>query len=88
MAEAIDETLISTIDNGERIVFGLDVADVANSLRRFGWPDYLVFSSMLMSCICVGIYFGYFHVSVSTQDYLVGGRSMRTIPVGLSLVAT
>lgn len=88
MAEAIDESFMTAIDQGERVVFGLGVADVAKALRRFGWPDYLVFSSMLLSCIFVGIYFGYFRVSVSSQDFLVGGRSMKTIPVGLSLVAT
>ncbi|XP_058447768.1 sodium-coupled monocarboxylate transporter 1-like isoform X1 [Malaya genurostris] len=75
------------------------VDDLSRSLQRFNWPDYLVFVMMLVSCIFIGIYFGYQdhmkHKSQKTArrdsealDYLVGGRKMKIFPVAVSLVAS
>ncbi|KPI97553.1 Sodium-coupled monocarboxylate transporter 1 [Papilio xuthus] len=43
---------------------------------------------MLSICVGIGIYFGFFKKQNSTQDYLMGGRNMKLIPVCFSLVAT
>ncbi|KPJ11709.1 Sodium-coupled monocarboxylate transporter 1 [Papilio machaon] len=43
---------------------------------------------MLSICGGIGIYFGFFKKQNSTQDYLMGGRNMKLIPVCFSLVAT
>ncbi len=55
----------------------------------FSTWDYVVFGGML--CVSAGI--GIFHAFVGggqkdTKEYLVGGRSMAGIPVGMSLVAS
>lgn len=74
------------------------VDDLSRSLQRFNWPDYMVFVMMLISCIFIGIYFGYKdhqkHKNRKTArrdsealDYLVGGRKMSVFPVSVSLVA-
>lgn len=78
----------------------INVSDLNKSLQRFGWPDYVVFLVMLVSCALVGVYFGFvekkfkkkkfrteFYESEVAQDYLVGGRQMSVVPVALSLVA-
>lgn len=78
---------LSGADAGEKLVLGLGVADVGLSMQRFGWADYVVFILMLTVCIAVGLYFGFVHSSESTQDYLMGDRSMRTFPISMSLIA-
>ncbi|XP_039443204.1 sodium-coupled monocarboxylate transporter 1-like [Culex pipiens pallens] len=80
---------------------GLSVQDVSLSLQRFGLADYLVFSTMLLVCIGIGVYFGWKdhqkqkHKAASSVrrgsealDYLVGNRRMKIFPVAMSLVAS
>lgn len=69
-----------------------NVDDVKISLQKFGWPDYVVFVLMLVSCVGIGIYFGFFEKKAKKgtdeeSDYLVGGRTMGVIPISLSLIA-
>lgn len=73
-------------------MIGPHVDDVMVSLQRFGWPDYVVFLLMLLSCLMIGIYFGFIEKkpkkSADQQDdYLVGGRKMDVFPVTMSLIA-
>uniref|UniRef100_A0A182Q1N6 Sodium-coupled monocarboxylate transporter 1 n=1 Tax=Anopheles farauti TaxID=69004 RepID=A0A182Q1N6_9DIPT len=67
------------------------------SLQRFDWPDYAVFVLMLLVCIAIGLYYGYGNrlkrhrdsvCRKQSEDYLVGGRTMGTFPVAVSLVAS
>ncbi|XP_075166349.1 sodium-coupled monocarboxylate transporter 2-like [Haematobia irritans] len=61
---------------------------VANSFT-FGIIDYIVFSCMLMISAGIGVYFGFFSKSKNTTDeYLMGGKNMKTIPIAISLVAS
>lgn len=65
-----------------------DVSDVIVHLQRFSWSDYLVFVCMLLLCIFIGIYFGFFEKKNSTEsEYLVGDRNLKIFPIALSLVA-
>lgn len=65
-----------------------DVGDVIVHLQRFAQFDYLVFVLMLLLCIFIGIYFGFFEKKNSTEaEYLVGDRNMSVFPIALSLVA-
>ncbi|XP_031637399.1 sodium-coupled monocarboxylate transporter 1 [Contarinia nasturtii] len=67
-----------------------NISDVLTSqLERFSWSDYSCFVMMLMVCIVIGIYFGFFEKKENTEDeYLVGNRNMPIFPVSLSLVAS
>ncbi|XP_013149412.1 PREDICTED: sodium-coupled monocarboxylate transporter 1-like isoform X2 [Papilio polytes] len=56
--------------------------------QKFSWLDYSVFVTMLSICGAIGVYFGFYKKQNSTQDYLMGGRNMKLIPVCFSLVAT
>lgn len=87
MAEAMNVGLLAGADSGEKVVVGLGVAEVGASMQRFGWPDYVVFVIMLLLCVVVGFYFGFVHSATSAQDYLMGGRNMKTFPVAMSLIA-
>ncbi|XP_050069210.1 sodium-coupled monocarboxylate transporter 1-like [Anopheles maculipalpis] len=76
------------------------IDSIGRSLQHFDWPDYVVFAWMLVSCIMIGIYFGYRSHQKhrngvrssgnesEAQDYLVGGRKMQIFPVAVSLVAS
>lgn len=72
---------------------GLGVDDVKISMQRFGWPDYLVFVFMLLSCSMIGVYFGFIKKNPkkckeAESNYLVGGRQMSIFPVTMSLIAS
>ncbi|XP_055539155.1 sodium-coupled monocarboxylate transporter 1 isoform X1 [Wyeomyia smithii] len=71
---------------------GPSVDDIKVSLQKFGLYDYVVFLLMLLSCMIIGIYFGFIKKKVkkggAEADYLVGGRQMSVIPVSLSLIAS
>lgn len=65
----------------------LDVSQVRLSFQHFSLIDYSVFVVMLAICGAIGIYFGCVQKQKSTQDYLMGGRNMKLVPVCFSLVA-
>ncbi|KAH0550205.1 sodium-coupled monocarboxylate transporter 1-like [Cotesia glomerata] len=64
------------------------VDEVSSSMQIFGIVDYVIFTLMLVSCGGIGIYFGFIKKSTGEDEYLVGGRNMKTIPVSLSLIAS
>ncbi|CAL7951541.1 unnamed protein product [Xylocopa violacea] len=64
------------------------VQEVGEMMRSFGVWDYSVFVFMLVTCGFVGIYFGFIKKSSGVDEYLVGGRNMKTFPVSLSLIAS
>lgn len=64
------------------------VQEVSKSMQSFGTPDYTVFATMLLGCGIIGIYFGFVKKSSGEDEYLVGGRNMKTFPITLSLVAS
>ncbi|XP_069699563.1 sodium-coupled monocarboxylate transporter 1-like [Periplaneta americana] len=55
----------------------------------FGWLDYSFFVLMLVLSTLIGIYFGFWgNKSDTPEEYLLGGKSMATLPVAVSLVAS
>lgn len=57
-------------------------------LINFHNIDYVVFGALLMVSMAIGVYFGYFSKSEqTTEEYLLGGRKMKTIPIAISLIA-
>uniref|UniRef100_A0A182PQR2 Uncharacterized protein n=1 Tax=Anopheles epiroticus TaxID=199890 RepID=A0A182PQR2_9DIPT len=94
----IDGSELFTTESAKRSA-GPSVEDISRSLQRFNWPDYVVFVLMLISCMVIGVFFGYKdhqkhkhqkHARRGSEalDYLVGGRKMKIIPVSVSLVAS
>ena len=69
-------------------VESLNVSDVIGSMQNFGPIDYVVFGTMLMSCGAIGIYFGFIKKHHGEDEYLVGGRNMKVLPVSFSLIAS
>ncbi|EZA59529.1 hypothetical protein DMN91_010796 [Ooceraea biroi] len=64
------------------------VQEISKSMQNFSMPDYIVFAAMLIACGGVGVYFGFVKKSSGEDEYLVGGRNMKTFPVSLSLIAS
>ncbi|XP_013102156.2 sodium-coupled monocarboxylate transporter 2 [Stomoxys calcitrans] len=55
----------------------------------FGYVDYGVFVFMLCISASIGVYFGFFAKSAdTTEEYLHGGKQMKTLPIAISLVAS
>ena len=64
------------------------VAENATKSFTFGTVDYIVFVIMLCTSAGIGVYFGFFSKSKNTTDeYLMGSKKMKTIPIAISLVA-
>ncbi|KAL4716542.1 hypothetical protein ACJJTC_010206 [Scirpophaga incertulas] len=72
------------MSNDEKV----DVLTFRSSIQHFTWYDYAVFVIMLSVCGGIGVYFGFVKKQNSTQDYLLGGRNMKLVPVCFSLVAS
>jgi solute carrier family 5 (sodium-coupled monocarboxylate transporter), member 8/12 len=62
---------------------------LTNGQALFGAVDYTVFLVMLAVSTSIGIYFGCFgNTSDSTDEYLLGGRRMKILPIAISLIAS
>ncbi|XP_052866160.1 sodium-coupled monocarboxylate transporter 1-like [Anopheles cruzii] len=78
----------------------LTVAEVSESLQRFGLVDYIVFICSLLICVVIGLFFGWkdwqnhrarkrsVRRGSEALNYLVGGRKMKIFPVAMSLIAS
>lgn len=54
----------------------------------FHWEDYSVLATMLLVSCAIGVFYGYFGEKQTTgDDFLLGGSSMGTFPMALSLAA-
>lgn len=64
------------------------IMENTNKIFSFGPVDYIVFAIMLMVSAGIGVYFGFFSKSKNTtEEYLMGGKKMKTLPIAISLVA-
>ncbi|XP_053695458.1 sodium-coupled monocarboxylate transporter 1 [Sabethes cyaneus] len=61
-----------------------------NPYGQFSTEDYTVFAVMLSVSAAIGVYFGFFQgkKQQTTEDYLLGGRQMKTLPIAVSLIAS
>lgn len=58
-------------------------------LNRFSWEDYSVLASMLIISVGIGMFYGFFSGDPKTaEDFLLGGSSMGTFPMAMSLAAS
>lgn len=56
--------------------------------NTFSWPDYLVLGSMLVVSCGIGLFYGFIGTKQETSsDFLLGGSSMGTFPMAMSLAA-
>lgn len=64
--------------------------DVNNFVFHFSWLDYAFFVGLLSLSALIGIYYGFFskHKQNNTAEYILGGRSMKILPVATSMIAT
>lgn len=57
-------------------------------VELFHWQDYLVLATMLLVSCAIGVFYGYFgEAQTTSDDFLLGGSSMGTFPMALSLAA-
>ncbi|KAI4465482.1 sodium-coupled monocarboxylate transporter [Holotrichia oblita] len=57
--------------------------------NSFSWADYLVLCTMLVVSCGIGVFYGFFAEEQTTSnDFLLGGSSMGTFPMAMSLAAS
>lgn len=62
---------------------------VESDENTFHWADYLVFGVSLAISLGIGIFFAIVdRKKKSTEEFLMGGRNIHFVPVGLSLLAS
>jgi hypothetical protein len=62
--------------------------DTCGSKNTFHWPDYAVLAVLLIVSACIGLFYGCFGPEQKTsRDFLLGGSSMRTFPMAMSLAS-
>ncbi|XP_071873911.1 sodium-coupled monocarboxylate transporter 1 [Bombus fervidus] len=58
-------------------------------LYYFSWADYMVLAAMLVISCLIGTFYGFFAKKQETsQDFLLGGSNMGTLPMAMSLAAS
>ena len=63
------------------------VCNAPEDAAQFRWPEYTVFSAVLLSSVGIGVFYGCFGRKQTTnEEYLLGSRKMNPIPVALSLL--
>jgi solute carrier family 5 (sodium-coupled monocarboxylate transporter), member 8/12 len=64
--------------------------DVDNEKLQFSTIDYAFFCTMLALSCLIGVYYGFFakRKQNTTEEYLLGSKSMKVFPVAMSLTAT
>jgi hypothetical protein len=62
--------------------------DICGNNNRFHWPDYLILVVVLVVSASIGLFYGYFGPKQKTaSDFLLGGSSMGTFPMAMSLAS-
>ena len=86
--------IIFHLANMESGIFFIDNGDVREDLftkeeliAKFTWPNYAVFFLMLLVSAAIGVYF-WWKGQNSTAEFLMASRSMGTLPMTFSLVAS
>ena len=55
-------------------------------IDRFGWEEYFIFSLMLLVSLLIGVFF-WWKGQNDNSEYMMGGKSMGTFPMTMSLIA-
>ncbi|KAM3963394.1 sodium-coupled monocarboxylate transporter 1 [Aphomia sociella] len=75
-----------TSTNNSMFTVGYNETATNNVLK---WEDYSVLATMLIVSCAIGVFYGFFgEKQTSGDDFLLGGSSMGTIPMTLSLVTS
>lgn len=57
------------------------------SIDKFDWIEYTVLSILLGFSVLIGLYYGCIKKSQNAEyEYMWGGKSMKVLPIGLSLI--
>lgn len=83
--------LISTVRDNLINAASVENENQVNNFHfHFGWLDYGFFVGLLSISALIGIYYGFFskHKQNNTAEYILGGRTMKILPVATSLIAT
>ncbi|XP_077301945.1 sodium-coupled monocarboxylate transporter 2 [Arctopsyche grandis] len=73
------------------MMVGCVLGDASGSklLNEFSWQDYSVLVGMLVISCCIGLFYGFFSKKqTSSDDFLLGGSSMGTAPMAMSLATS
>ncbi|XP_055851715.1 sodium-coupled monocarboxylate transporter 2-like [Episyrphus balteatus] len=66
-----------------------NASSAMTNVFSFGIVDYVVFVTLLGVSASIGLYFGFCSKAENTtEEYLHGGKRMKTLPIAISLVAS
>lgn len=87
---SIASTAATTIKNVFETASAEQIIETVDTVYHFGWLDYSFFIILLSLSALIGAYYGFFskHKQNNTEEYILGGRTMKIIPVATSMIAT
>ncbi|XP_072389016.1 sodium-coupled monocarboxylate transporter 2-like isoform X1 [Diabrotica undecimpunctata] len=69
-------------------LFNKEICQEQTKKNSFSWEDYLVLGIVLVISCGVGVFYGCFNKNKNSKDFLLGGSSMGTFPMAMSLAAS
>lgn len=79
---------LSNIHNIRTNILFLDQCQTHDNESAFSWVDYTVLGAMLFISCGIGVFYGFFAKKhENSHDFLLGGSSMGTFPMAMSLAA-
>lgn len=90
VAAAAGFYLTSTVQPNVISASGHSLPSDDQFIFHFSWLDYGFFIALLSTSLLIGVFFGFFskHKQNNTTEYILGGRSLKILPVATSMVAS
>lgn len=59
-------------------------------MTQFQWYDYILFLAMLGLSVMIGLYYAFCskHKQNNIKEYIMGGNTLKSLPVAVSLVSS
>ena len=87
MSVSLDRIMDSKVLVNENFQVRDDLFSKDELIDKFTWPNYAVFFIMLFISAAIGVYF-WWRGQKTTAEFLMASRSMTTLPMAFSLVAS
>lgn len=89
MSEEFSQTLSRSGQQMRQPIYEGDYSFNTGRLKTFTWLDYVIFAAILFISAAIGLYFAIKdRKNKSMSHFLLAGKNMSPIPVGLSLLAS
>lgn len=86
----MNATIVTTVQSLMESATTESTSIVLNHMSRFTWLDYFFFVVLVGFSTFIGFYYGFVskHKQNNTSEYILGGQTMKILPIATSLVTS